>query len=305
MSVKQAETAFREALQWVGGNPRKNGVWFLEFTQRQLRTISGHEERQRIWEGLLALTLLATRSDKLAMPLSDSEQRVWREAAGLWRLIRTGNPKGPEEGSFEYRTWWQAVLQIQVEVRKALKAFQADGQAVLPLKQAVYQVSQTRPGRILFPLDRLVIGAGGIKDVRSGVESAVLLRLGQVLDRLGPLRRCKADGKGCQHPVFFASRTDKVYCSRTCGMREFMREQRRQKRQAKRGKRRRPGKRRLSQAKSVVNTVVELLAKPREIGGKRGNPVIGDSPVSMRLFAIFQALTKPLDSGLQNRCSAD
>ena len=148
MSVNQVETAFRQALQWVGGSPRKNGVWFLEFAQRQLGTISGHEERQRTWEGLLALVLLATRSDKLAMPLSDSEQRVWREAAGLWRLIRTGSPKEPEEGSFEYQAWWQAVLQIRVEVRKALEALLADGQAALPLNQTVYQVSQTRPARI-------------------------------------------------------------------------------------------------------------------------------------------------------------
>ena len=199
------DRAFREALGRIHVSLVRNGKWFLEFATTQLPKLP-QEEHRTIWQDLLALSVLAMRDGEPSYNLSDKEREMWRDAQAMW----------------------SPVLKIQWELQRAISKLLRTGRATVSLNHAEYEIGRRGQGRFFFPLNNSYYGKRGLRDASSGVEGAVLLRFAQVVNQLGLPRCCKAEDELCHRPAFFASRTDQLFCSKTCGMRVFMRNRRKQ-----------------------------------------------------------------------------
>lgn len=219
---------FREALRKVGAGLKKNGSWLLDFSKQELVGADDRHSKARedLWQCLLALAILATRNEEnesdLGRALNNEEARLWRDANKLRQPFRFDPVDEPIEKNWKYQAWWGSVVQIQRTITNLLAKFLAEGSIAIPIQDAQYLVSRGAKGRLRFPLRQIAIGQ---EESRSGVESAVLFRLGQILGGFGHrLRQCR--GKGCSKGIFIGGRSDQRFCSRQCQMRHLMRTKR-------------------------------------------------------------------------------
>jgi|GEM_PF-5298979 len=203
---EKSETEFRKALERVGSRPIKNLQWFMEWWMKPLPSATDMNALERVWQDLLALSILASRSQRpesQRMQLSNEECGIWQSATGIkdqWRF--------------------EIVLHIRVLVGEILNAT-ANKQCIeVLLPQVILRIGDPGSSGTLYPINRLIArnSLGDIDfEVHSGAEGAVMLRLKQLLDLHGlRLRRCQC--QSCPKHIYFfiAGRKDTRYCSHQC-----------------------------------------------------------------------------------------